>query len=148
MKSERFVIHFPSQLVNQPIIYLLAKEYDLSFNIVLARIMPNEEGLMVAELGGEEDNYNAGIKYLVEKGVDIQPLSKDVYRDEKKCNQCSACVSICPTGALSISDRKTMEVLFDVEKCVACSLCVPICPPRAMNVTLNGLEDLGIQKLI
>jgi L-aspartate semialdehyde sulfurtransferase ferredoxin len=110
--------------------------------------MPNEEGLMVAELGGEEDNYNAGIKYLVEKGVDIQPLSEDVCRDEKKCNQCSACVSICPTGALAISVRKTMEVLFDVEKCVACSLCVPICPPRAMNVTLNGLEDFGIQKLI
>ena len=148
MKSERFVIHFPSQLVNQPIIYRLAREYNLSFNIVYARIMPNEEGLMVAELGGEEENYNAGIKYLEEKGVDIQPLSKDVSRDEKKCTQCGACVTICPTGALSVSDRKTMEVLFDVEKCVACSLCVPICPPRAMNVTLNGLEGLGIQKLI
>ena len=148
MKSERFVIHFPNQLVKQPIIYRLAKEYDLTFNILLARIMPNEEGLMVAELSGTDENYKAGLKYLVEKGVDIQPLSEDVIRDEDKCTQCGACVTICPTGALAVSDRDSMEVAFDVDKCVACSLCVPICPPRAMSVSLNGLEEFGIQKLV
>ncbi len=148
MKSERFVMHFPNQLVKQPIIYRLAREYDLTFNILLARIMPNEEGLMVAELSGTDENYEAGIKYLEEKGVDIRPLSKNVARDEDKCTQCGVCVTICPTGALAISDRDSMEVAFDVDKCVACSLCVPICPPRAMSVSLNGLEEFGIQKLV
>lgn len=147
MASNRFVIHFPKHLIDQPIIYRLAKEYDLVFNILLARITPNEEGLMVAELSGEDEKFNAGIKYLQDQGVTIQPLSRDVSRDEKRCTQCGACITICPTGALSAPDRRTMEVIFDVEKCVACSLCVPACPPRAMRITLSGLEDLGLEKL-
>ena len=147
MKSNRFVIHFPSQLVKQPIIYRLAKEYNLAFNIVMARIMPNEEGLMVAELSGEDEDYNAGIKYLQDQGVNIQFLSKDVSRNEKRCTQCGACITICPTGALSIPDRVAMGVTFDVEKCIACSLCVPVCPPRAMKVVLNGIEGLELQAL-
>lgn len=148
MKSDRFVIHFPKELVNQPIIYRLTKEFDMSFNIIMARVMPNEEGLMVAELGGDEENFNAGINYLKEKGVDIQPISNDVYRDEKRCTQCGACVAICPTDALYIPDRETMEVVFDVEKCVACTLCVPVCPPRAMNVTLNSILNTEIRKIV
>jgi ferredoxin len=147
MSSNRFVIHFPGQLVKQPIIYRLAKEYNLAFNIIMARIMPNEEGLMVAELSGEDKDYDAGIKYLQEQGVNIQLLSEDVSRNEKRCTQCGACITTCPTGALSIPDRDVMEVTFDVEKCIACSLCVPVCPPRAMNVILNGLEGINLKEL-
>lgn len=147
MISRRVVLHFPHQLIDQPIIYLLSKEYDLSFNILLARIMPNEEGVMVVELGGEDEKYNEGIKYLQDQGVDVQLLSRDVRRDEQRCTQCGACITMCPTGALSIPDRTTMVVTFDIEKCVACSLCVQACPPRAMHVALNGLEDLGLEKL-
>jgi len=148
MKSGRFVIRFPRQLVNQPIIYRLAKEHGLLFNILLARITPDEKGLMVIELSGEDEDYNSGIEYLQDQGVDIQLLSRDVSMDEKRCTQCGACITICPTGALSIADRTDMKVVFDVEKCVACSLCVPTCPPRAMHVTLNGLEGLELQGLI
>lgn len=148
MIAKIFVMHFPSQLVNQPIIYRLAKEYDLMFNILQARIMPNEKGLMVAELSGENGKYNAGIKYLQDQGVDIQPLSRDVSRNEKRCNQCGACITHCPTGALSIPDRTTMEVAFDVEKCIACSLCVHSCPPLAMHVELDGKKDTELQNLI
>ena len=109
--------------------------------------MPNEEGVMVAELSGEDEKYNKGIKYLQDQGVDVQLLSRDVRRDEQRCTQCGACITICPTGALSIPDRTTMIVTFDIEKCVACSLCVQACPPRAMHVALNGLEALGLGKL-
>jgi ferredoxin len=134
-------------LIDQPIIYRLSKEYDLIFNILLARIMPNEEGLMVAELSGGDEKYNEGIQYLRDQGVDVQLLSRDVRRDERRCTQCGVCITICPTGALSIPDRSTMEVTFDIEKCVACSLCVQACPPRAMHVAFNGLEGLELEKL-
>jgi len=144
MKSNRFVIHFPSRLVEQPIIYRLSREYNLIFNILLARITPNEEGVMVAELSGEDEDYNAGIEYLRNQGVSIQLLSHDVTRNEKRCTQCGACTTICPTGALSIPDRKTMEVIFDIDRCVACSLCVSACPPRAMRVTLEELDLQGL----
>lgn len=148
MKSNRFVIRFPSKIVKEPTIYHLTKRYDMEFNILMARIMPNEEGLMVIELSGEDDKYDNGLKYLKEQGAEVELLSRDVSRDEKRCTSCGACVTICPTGALSIPDRKTMEVTFEVEKCVACSLCVQACPPRAMHVTLNDIGGLQLKAMV
>jgi len=147
MISRRVVLHFPKQMIDQPIVYRLSKEYDLVFNILLARIMPNEEGVMVAELSGEDEKYNQGIEYLRDQDVDVQLLSRDVSRDDQKCTQCGACTIICPTGALAIPDRETMVVEFDIEKCVACSLCVQACPSRAMSIALNGLEEFVAERL-
>ena len=147
MISRRVVLHFPKQMIDQPIVYRLSKEYDLVFNILLARIMPNEEGVMVAELSGEDEKYKQGIEYLKDQGVEVQLLSRDVRRDDQKCTQCGACTIICPTGALASPDRETMVVEFDIEKCVACSLCVEACPPRAMQISLSGLEEFAIDRL-
>ena len=133
MVSKRIVLHFPHRLVNQPIIYKLVKEHDLQFNILKAYVTPQEEGLMVLELTGEEGNYNKGIEFLTSCGVKIQPLSQDVSRDEDRCTHCGACISVCPTEALRI-DKKTMKVIFNSDKCIGCELCIRACPPRAMVV--------------
>lgn len=133
MVSKRIVLTFPHKLLDQPIVYKLVKDFDLVFNILQARITPKEEGLMVLELSGKKENYAGGIKYLTGLGVTIQPLSKDVTRNEESCTHCGACIAICPTEALHI-DKKTMKVLFDSDKCIACELCVKACPPRAMVI--------------
>ena len=133
MVSKRIVLKFPHKLVDQPIVYKLVKDYDLVFNILQAKITPKEEGLMVLELNGTKENYADGIKYLASIGVNVQPLSQDVKRDDDLCTHCGACVAICPTEAL-YSDKKTMKVIFDADKCIACELCVKACPPRAMVV--------------
>ncbi len=135
MKKKRIVLHFPHQLIDKPIAYHLVKDYNLVFNILQAKIMPNEKGIMVLELSGKDKDYAQGIKFLQEQGIKIETLSKDVRRNDKKCTHCGACVTICPTGALYV-DRNTMEIIFDIEKCIACELCVPACPPRAMQVAL------------
>ncbi|MDD5496486.1 MAG: 4Fe-4S binding protein, partial [Candidatus Omnitrophica bacterium] len=133
MVSKRIVLTFPHKLVDKPIVYKLVKEYELVFNILQAKITPEEEGLLVLELKGKKEKYAEGIKYLTELGVKIQPLSKDVTRNEARCTHCGACVTICPTGALYL-DAKTRKVIFDTDKCIACELCVKACPPRAMVV--------------
>ncbi len=133
MVSKRIVLHFPHRLVDQPIVCKLVKDYDLEFNILKAYVTPQEEGLMVLELTGEDTNFNKGIEYLQSCGVRIQPLSQDVIRNETKCTDCGVCVPICPTGALVI-DSLTRKVHFYDNKCIACELCVKICPPRAMEV--------------
>jgi len=133
MVSKRIVLKFPHKLVDQPIVFKLVKDYDLVFNILQAKITPKEEGLMVLELNGTKENYAEGIKYLASIGVNVQPLSQDVKRDDDLCTHCGACVAICPTEAL-YTDKKTMKVMFDSDKCIACELCVKACPPRAMIV--------------
>ena len=133
MVSKRIVLTFPHILVDKPVVYKLVKDHSLSFNILQARVTPEEEGLLVLELTGKKEDYDKGIKYLTGLGVKIQPLSKDVIRDEDRCTHCGACVVICPTGALSM-DRETMKVNFNSKKCIACELCVKACPPRAMKV--------------
>jgi ferredoxin len=131
--TKRIVLHFPRRLVERPIIYRLVKDYDLEFNILKASITPEQEGLLVLELKGNQTEYDKGIEFLIKAGVKIQSLSQDVTRNEERCTHCGACVTVCPTGAFRV-DAKTREVLFDNAKCIACGLCIPACPPRAMEV--------------
>jgi ferredoxin len=135
MISKKIVLKFPSKLIDQPIVYKLVKDFDLIFNILRARVTPKEEGELVIELKGDKEKYAEGMKYLKELGVKIEPLSRDITRDEDRCTHCGACITICPTGAF-YTDKKTMQVIFDAAKCIACELCVKGCPPRAMKVKL------------
>ncbi len=131
--SRRIVLHFPRRLVDRPIIYQLIKVYDLEFNILKASVTPEEEGLMVLELKGKQDKYDAGIRYLADAGVRIQSLSQSVTRNEERCTQCGVCMTICPTGAFEL-DVETRRVTFHDDKCLACGLCIKTCPPRAMEL--------------
>jgi ferredoxin len=112
MHAEMLVLRFSEDVVDQPIIYRLVKDYDLEFNLLKATIYPRKEG------------------------VKVQRAAKDVRRNEERCYQCGACTAVCPTGALYVK-RPEMEVLFDSSKCSACELCCPVCPARAMEVRLN-----------
>lgn len=131
--SKRIVLHFPKRLLDRPIVSRLVKDYDLEFNILKALVTPEEEGLLVLELSGEQQEYDKGIRYLTKTGVKIQSLSQDVLRNEERCTHCGACITICPSDAFAL-DPVTRQVNFYDEKCVACGLCIKACPPRAMEV--------------
>ena len=133
MKSRKIVLHFAKQSWDQPVVCHLSKDFDLTFNILKAKVTPKEEGILVLELTGTDAQYRKGVKYLRERGVRIQPLSKDVVRKERKCTHCGACLAVCPTEALT-TDRETWEIIFDPQKCIGCELCLPACPPRAMAI--------------
>jgi len=109
----------------------LIKDFNLSFNILKAQILPDQEGVMVMELSGDDKDFDKGIRYLKASGVSIQPLSKDIRRDEEKCTHCGVCGVVCPSGALSVTGEMR-EVIFEAEKCIACELCIEACPPGAM----------------
>lgn len=131
--KKTIVLTFKGTTWDQPIVYKLSKDFNLIFNIVKAKISPREEGLLVLEITGTDEEYAKGIAYLKSFNIAIEPLEKDVRRIDEKCLHCGLCTSICPTKALYIN-RDTMEIVFDVNKCVGCESCVTICPPRAMVV--------------
>lgn len=131
--SKRIVLHFPRRLVDRPIVSRLVRDFNLDFNILKAAITPEEEGLMVLELTGEQNDYDNGIRYLTETGVRIQSLGQDVLRNEERCTHCGACVTICPAAAFEL-ESATRRIIFRDEKCIACGICIMACPPRAMEV--------------
>jgi len=131
--SKRIVLHFPRRLLDKPIVSRLVKDFGLEFNILKASVTPGEEGIMVMELTGDRQSYTKGVKYLTEAGVKVQSLSQDVARNEARCTECGACITLCPTGAFSLEPR-TRKVIFDHTKCVVCELCIKACPPRAMEL--------------
>ena len=131
--TKRIVLRFPPRLVERPIIYRLVKDYDLEFNILKASITPEQEGLLVLELKGVQKEYDKGIDFLTKSGVKIESLSQDVIRNEERCTNCGACVTVCPVGAFEV-DPNDRTISFHDEKCIACGLCIPACPPRAMEV--------------
>ena len=57
--SRRIVLHFPPLVTGQPVVCLLATEYNLTFNIIKASVSPGQEGLMVLELSGERADYDS-----------------------------------------------------------------------------------------
>ena len=133
MEKRRVVLRYPRHLIDVPVVSHLVKNYNLELNILRANITPQSEGLMVVGLEGSEENLRQGLAWVRDQGVAVQPLERDVVRDEDKCTQCGACITICPTDAL-YRDPQTQEVFFDSDRCIACELCVPACPPRAMRV--------------
>lgn len=131
MASKKVVLRFGKDISENPIIYHLAKDFDLVFNIIRANVNPNKEGTVVLELSGEQ--YEKGLEFLKSQGVRVQPLAENVIRNESKCTSCGACTDICPTGALYL-ERPSMAVGFNSDKCVVCAICLKVCPFKAMEI--------------
>jgi len=143
MYNRIFVLKFPKETIDQPIICQLVKQFGVEFNILRADINLQQEGLMVLEIMGHKAKVDQGIRYLKDMGVQVERVATGIQRDDDKCFQCGACTGICPTGALHIS-RPEMAVLFEPDKCSGCGLCVTVCPVRAMEVSLDhsaALQD-------
>jgi len=134
--KKRVILRFKRNTIDKPIVFRLAKDYDLVFNILRANISPKAESMMVMELEGKETDFNRGMEYLRDSNIGIEPIEQDINRDEARCVHCGLCTSVCASEALNI-DRETMKVGFDYEKCVACELCVRVCPVKAMNVSFT-----------
>ena len=137
--KETIFLSFPPGVSNQPVVCNLAKLFDLTFNILKARISPKQEGHMTLEISGERKKCRQGLKYLQEQGVNITPIAQKISRDENSCVHCGLCTALCPTHALSV-DPATRLIVFDTEKCSACGLCTNVCPVKAMEIQLDNGE--------
>lgn len=132
MNAKNVLLIFNKKIMYKPLIYRLAKDFDVVFNVLEAKILPKLEGRLILELRGTEESINSCIAYLTKEGVAVETLVNRIIRNDERCINCGACTSVCRVDALSIQ-RDTMEVGFDHEKCVACGLCKIACPVGAMT---------------
>jgi L-aspartate semialdehyde sulfurtransferase ferredoxin len=132
MASRNVLLIFKSSVMYKPVIYRLARDFELVFNILEAKILPRKEGRLLLELRGEEELIDQGIKFLMDNQVVVELLKDRITRDEDLCIHCGACTGLCPTEALSLTGPD-MRVSFDVNKCVACGICGLACPFGAMK---------------
>lgn len=132
MNKKNVLLIFANNIMYKPIIYRLARDYDVIFNVLEAKILPKQEGRIILELAGTDPQLDSSIRYLEDEGVQVEVLADKIKHDVKKCVHCGACTSVCRTDALSIN-RETMEVVFRPELCVACGMCKLACPVGAMS---------------
>lgn len=74
---ERVYLTFPRELVRQPMVCLLAKNFDIVFNIRGSTVTA-EMGLVALEIEGERKEVDRAIHWLKEKGVIVEPIEKNV----------------------------------------------------------------------
>ena len=53
-----------------------------------------------------------------------------VHIEVSACDECGACVSVCPEDALVLAD----SLLVDQEKCTSCCNCIDVCPFAALSL--------------
>lgn len=72
----RVTLVFPQKLIQEPVVFTMAKKYDVMPNIRKARVTETV-GEMTLELVGEEKNLEKGIKFLEQKGVKVESVVGD-----------------------------------------------------------------------
>ncbi len=77
MARRRVRLIFGKDLVTEPVIYHLGKNYNVVTNIRRADVT-REEGWVVLEMTGDPDELDRGVLYLESRGVRVEPVEGDV----------------------------------------------------------------------
>ena len=74
---QRVKFTFEGELVKEPIIYCLSRDFHLVTNIRRADVR-EDVGWVVLELDGEQEEIERGLQWVNSTGVRVDPLSGDV----------------------------------------------------------------------
>lgn len=77
MPTRKVMLKYPEQLIQEPVLFRMAKQFDVMPNIRRARVTETI-GEIVATLEGSAENLEQGIRYLREAGVQVEPVEGDI----------------------------------------------------------------------
>lgn len=77
MANKKVMLTFPPELVREPVIYQLGKNFSLVTNIRRADVT-EDRGWVLLELEGNQNNIAKAIEWINSKGIRIDPISGDV----------------------------------------------------------------------
>jgi ABC-type methionine transport system ATPase subunit len=73
--EQRVDLTYPKRLLDQPLLYQLARQFDLLTNILEARVTA-EEGWLALAVRGQREQVLQGLAWMAEQGVEVQVLSE------------------------------------------------------------------------
>jgi ABC-type methionine transport system ATPase subunit len=73
--EQRVELTYPKRLLDQPLLYQLARQFDLLTNILEARVTA-EEGWLALAVRGQREQVLQGLAWMAEQGVEVQVLSE------------------------------------------------------------------------
>jgi ABC-type methionine transport system ATPase subunit len=76
-QSSRFWLMYPVKLVQRPLLWELAKKFEVVTNVRQASIN-DEIGLVCLELDGKRVEIKNAIKWLEKQGVKVEPIEINV----------------------------------------------------------------------
>jgi ABC-type methionine transport system ATPase subunit len=77
MARMRVRLTFPADLVQEPILYRLVKDFDVLINIRRADVKA-DHGWVMLEMEAAEETLARGVAWLKQRGVQVDPIERDV----------------------------------------------------------------------
>jgi hypothetical protein len=77
LAKQRFKFTFPQELIKEPVIWRLSRDFQLVTNIRRADVTA-DRGWVVLELEGEMEEIERGVDWVVKEGVRVDPVAGDI----------------------------------------------------------------------
>jgi len=77
LAKQRVKFTFPQEMIKEPVIWRLGRDFNLVTNIRRADVT-DDRGWVVLELDGEMDEIERGVRWVVEQGVRVDPVAGDI----------------------------------------------------------------------
>ena len=77
MTRKRVKFTFVQELIKEPVIWKLAKQFDVITNIRRADVA-DDRGWVTLEVDGDADEIERGLKWVEEQGVRVDPVYEDI----------------------------------------------------------------------
>ncbi|GAB1540881.1 hypothetical protein NUACC21_35500 [Scytonema sp. NUACC21] len=133
--KKRVTLSFPKRVVQMPVTYRLARDFNVAANIIRAQVAPNQIGKLVVELSGDIDELEAAIEWMRSQNITVSQALGEIVIDEDLCVHCGLCTGVCPTEALNL-DPQSYKLIFTRSRCIVCEQCIPTCPVQAISTNL------------
>jgi len=75
--ESRVYLTFDQSHIREPLIWKMAKEFDVVTNIRMAEVKDGM-GLVGLEIDGADDVVEAAVQWLIKQGVQVSPIEQDV----------------------------------------------------------------------
>jgi ABC-type methionine transport system ATPase subunit len=77
MAKRRIRLFFSTQLVTEPIVYEIGRQFEVVTNIRGGEIL-SDSGWLYLELSGDDDEIDRAIEWALDRGVRVDPVEGDI----------------------------------------------------------------------